>query len=115
MAKINVEFDTSNKNLTVSMDGKQMPNIVGINIYKYGAYGESDDKNEYDCSVTMLDNYKDEGYKTYTQIIAKESKQGRDRALAGAINFKENKEFVVDSKEILNTAQQCLQKLLNGK
>jgi len=57
MAKINVEFDTVEKTMAVSMDGTPMPNVAGVTMFLN--YGDDD---EYCCELVQVS--KDEAHDT---------------------------------------------------
>lgn len=70
MAKVNVEFDTVSKALAVTMDGKPMDNVVGVNLYR-----SYDDDDEYSCSVQMLNQDEVADTRTMTCVYASEGKR----------------------------------------
>ncbi len=92
MAKVKIEFDTKSKELAVSMDGKDIPNIQNISLYKAGYY---DDKEEgYSFSLVTSDSQDDEGYKSYKQIVARDSAAGREALAKGAGTWADFPDFV---------------------
>lgn len=64
MAKISVNFDTNEKTLSASIDGKEVENLYEVAIYK------SFDGDKFTCSVTTA--VKDEGNDMYqvTRLMA---------------------------------------------
>jgi hypothetical protein len=50
MAKIHTEYDTNEKSLKTHIDGKAVPNVVGVRHYKYGT--DKDGKDQYGIEVT---------------------------------------------------------------
>lgn len=112
MAKVNVEFDTKSKELTVSMDGTAIPNVMGVSVNK-SYYSEGEDKEEYGCSILTLDKKKDDGYQTYTQIVASESADGKALKEEGANVFATCADFVVKAGQTLT--QIVMRKVFNRK
>lgn len=116
MAEVIAKFNTKTKELSVTMDGKDVSNVMSINMSKAGGYysdSDSDDKNEFGCSILTLDKYKDDGYSSYTQIVAAESLLGKQAVKAGAVPYKDNADFVAQKQ--LSVAQNAVRKLLGGK
>ena len=74
MSKINVEFDTKEKTLAVKIDGKPVPNIIGVNLSK--SY-YSDDEDEFSCSLVTMTKDEANDIRTYTQVMATESKEAK--------------------------------------
>jgi hypothetical protein len=105
MAKVNIEFDTSTKEMTVSMDGKALPNVMSVGIYKgYGMDGGDD----YSCSIMTKEDYTDDGYQSYQQIVARNSGMAKKMIEEGATSFS-NPDFVI--KKTNNLIQSALKKL----
>jgi hypothetical protein len=96
MAKINFEFDTATKEMTLTMDGKSIDNVMGISCYKNsGMYGEDSGGDDYSCSISTMTQSSDEGYKTFTNIVAKDTSEGRKAFAEGACQYKDNPLFIV--------------------
>lgn len=74
MSKINVEFDTKEKTLSVKIDGKALASVVGVNLSK--SY-YSDDEDEFTCSLVTLEKDDTNDIKKYTQIMAVDSEGAR--------------------------------------
>lgn len=89
MAKIMMEFDTISKELVVKMDDEVLEDIQSVCIYKAGYYGDNQG-DDYTCSLSQSDKEEDEGYKTMTQIVAKDSTAGREAIVNGAGTYKNN-------------------------
>lgn len=70
MSKINVEFDTKEKTMEVSIDGKAVPNCVSANFSK-GYY--MDDEDEFSCNVVTMERDEPNDMRKYTQVMASES------------------------------------------
>lgn len=72
MAQVVVNFDTASKEITVTMDGQPVENVMSISMSKKNGGYYSDDMggDDYCCSITTLDKMDDDGYKKYTQIVA---------------------------------------------
>lgn len=90
MAKINVEFDTATKELSVKMDGQAVADISSVAFYR-DVYG---DEERSCCEMTTRTEHTDDGYYSYTRICAKDgvaAKQaiadGVARAYAGSADF----------------------------
>lgn len=66
MAKVVAEFDTVDKSFKVTHDGEKLENVMSFSLY----HSEYDDKNY--CSVSMKDEYSDNGYTMYHQMVASE-------------------------------------------
>ncbi len=68
MAKINLEFDTETKDLSVKIDGVDVPNVISVELYPGSLDGY--DVDEYRCSITtqMMDEEKD--INTFTRMSA---------------------------------------------
>jgi hypothetical protein len=73
MAKINIAFDTKDKTMAVTMDGKSVANVVGA----YLGTGYDDDCR---CELMMAEKNEEDGYYTMTRIVAAESGEGKKLA-----------------------------------
>lgn len=72
MAKINVEFDTLEKTMNVTMDGKTIENAEGVSLYR----GWSDDE-KYGCSICVCSKDEASDVTTYTRVTASDSSEGK--------------------------------------
>jgi hypothetical protein len=75
MAKVNVEFDTVEKTISVKLDGKQVPDVVGVNLQK--SYYSEANEDAFSCSIVSMTKDEDNDTRTYTQVMAKESKEAQ--------------------------------------
>ena len=66
MAKINVEFDTRDKILNVTMDGKSMENVSSVEFFK-GFEGE-----DFHGSITSIERIDDEDMTKIMRVSAKD-------------------------------------------
>jgi hypothetical protein len=73
MALITVSHDTNSKEMKVSIDGKELSNVRGVNIYP-----SYEDEDEYRCVISTMSEDEDTEIKTFTQIIASETLQAKD-------------------------------------
>lgn len=73
MAKINAEYDTKTKKLSVNKDGEAMANVHHVEFGR--SYDQADDVSDDDakhvCHIAMREKG-DDGYATHTHIIANE-------------------------------------------
>jgi hypothetical protein len=74
MAKINVEFDTVSKEMSVTMDGKPVEDIMNVSFSKYS-------DGECSCCLTTVNRNDTDGYSTYTNITAKDSALARESSV----------------------------------
>lgn len=113
MAEVIAKFNTKTKELTVNMDGKDISNVMSVRLDK--SYGGSDDSEnqEYGCSILTLDKLKDDGYQTYTQIVASDTKDGKALKEDGASASTVSNEFVEKKGESLT--QILMRKVFNRK
>lgn len=67
MAKFNIEFDTVEKLLSVTMDGTTIPNVVSISCYSDG-----EDESDWPDAMEVVTRTEDEDNKlvTYQRLIA---------------------------------------------
>ena len=65
MAKINVEFDTVEKTMSVSMDGKSVNDISEVFFIK--SWNNDD---EWTCSLGTMQENEGDDLKVYTRLIA---------------------------------------------
>jgi len=72
MAKINVEFDTIEKTLSVSVDGKVVADVSEVYISR--RYSEKDG---YSCSINTVKHNEDQGVMEIFSLIARESEEGK--------------------------------------
>jgi hypothetical protein len=79
MAKIAIEFDTVDKTLACSVDGKALENVNSVNIYL--PYGSRDD---YSLEICQIDENDDEDYRQVHRTVAADTTAGRALASAGA-------------------------------
>ena len=83
MATISISFDTEDKDIEVSIDGKKLDDVTGVQIYRpyvYSTY-EANDKDAddvYCCEITTLSQDEESGIKTLTRVVASESKTGKE-------------------------------------
>jgi hypothetical protein len=66
MAKFNVSYDTESKEFDVMLDGKKLDNVMYVD---FSQYKNHDGKMETHCSIQMAEKG-DNGYSTYTNIVA---------------------------------------------
>jgi hypothetical protein len=78
MAKIAIEFDTVDKTLACSVDGKALENVNSVNIYL--PYGSRDD---YSLEICQVDENDDEDYRQVHRTVAADTEKGRALASAG--------------------------------
>ncbi len=84
MAKITVQFDTVEKTMAVTIDGKSVENVTDVNFYK-SMY----DEGECRCSLVTMSEDSDNDMRQYTQLVASETheaKQLGDKAIASAFD-----------------------------
>jgi hypothetical protein len=93
MAKLNIEFDTSTKELSVSFDGKKLDNVYSVSLSKAYGYGE-DEENKFGCSLMTMDEYKDDGYRHMTHLVAKNSSEAEKLIREGAVSHPDFPDFV---------------------
>lgn len=81
MSKIFIEYDTVEKSLDVSMNGKALQNVDGVNIYRayYDLDGDNDENDDPDfhLSVCTVEKNVDDGHAVITRISAAESPEGK--------------------------------------
>ena len=96
MAKVNVEFDTKTKELSVSLDGKSVPNVNGISLSK----SYYSDEEEFSMCLMTLDRTKSEsdGYSSMTQICAKQAKEAKEMLQQGAGTYEPHPDFLLLKK-----------------
>ena len=101
MAKVNVEFDTKTKELSVTFDGKAVANVYGISLSK-SYYSDSDNENPYSLNLMTLDatQQKEEGYQSMQQIVAKDSSDAGDAVKQGAGTHPEHSDFLLLKKTV---------------
>jgi hypothetical protein len=68
VAIINVSFDTSSKDLTVSIDGTSLDNVQGVNFSQAW-----DDEDEFRCCITTFAEDEATEIKSMTQLYAAET------------------------------------------
>lgn len=74
MAKISIQYDTKEKTLAVTMDGKAVDNVAGAYLGKGYSYDEPED---YRCELTMMTQNEDDDYYTMTRIVASDTPAGQ--------------------------------------
>lgn len=111
MAKIIITYDTSTKAMSAEMDGKALADVDMISLSR-GGY--SDKKEEFYFSLLTCNKQEEEGYKTYTQIVAKDSVEGKELLKNGGGTWPECNEFVY-KKELDKGLQERIRKYLRGK
>lgn len=82
MAKISCEFDTKEKTLAVTIDGKAVDNVYGVNLAK----GYSDESGFY-CDVMTLSEDKENDIRTMTRLMASESKDAKEQVATASQQF----------------------------
>lgn len=109
MSIINVEYDTSDKSMTVKQDGKVLKDV------RYVSFGPSYDMDaepdEMSCNISMQYEDEEDGMKTYTQMCC--SKKDEESGL-----FPESKDingFFIKSNlaDGVNHVQDYLTKFMN--
>lgn len=71
MAKINVEFDTKTKEMSVTMDGQAISNVEYVSLsraYDYNSGKSKDD--EYGVNIVTSEKDESEDFRTMKQIVA---------------------------------------------
>ena len=77
MATINISFDTVEKSWSVTKDGAEVPNCVGVSVYP-----DYDDRDEGRIEIMLREKDEADDMYTFTRIVASDSAEGR--ALKGA-------------------------------
>jgi hypothetical protein len=72
MAKITAEYDTKEKTLSVSKDGKALDNVMHASFSRNYNYEKGTEDDTHSCQIAMKDSSSEEGYHTHTHIIANE-------------------------------------------
>ncbi len=73
MAKVNIEFDTISKEISVSVGGKAVAGVCGINFYS-----SYDDKDEFRCQIMTQAEDEENDMKSYTSLVASEAAAAKD-------------------------------------
>lgn len=105
MAKVVITFDTQDKSLTATMDGKTVENLESASFYRGYNYDTSKSTDEFRCNLTTVEKKEDDGVSMYTQISAKQSAEGREAIAQGAGTYALNDDFVAHkrpSEKIVN-------------
>lgn len=96
MASIQVEFNTTEKTLEVTVDGKKLDNVDCVSVYKklplgyYGNDSDNDDDPEYCISITTCEEDEESGIHKRThlhatqKLVAAESDEGKKALREGA-------------------------------
>lgn len=114
MAKVVITYDTSSKDLSVEMDGKAIDNVQDVHVSRGGGYYSDKKENEFSFGLVTMDKKESEGYKTYTQIMAKDSSEGKALVAEGAGTFPLCSEFV-SKKGICPKLQRDISNFLRKK
>lgn len=78
MAKIVIEFDTVDKTMSASVDGKAVADVVEAYVSKrYSMSGDGDDEVSYGCSITTMAEDEESDIRTMTRLCASESLEGQ--------------------------------------
>lgn len=76
MAKVNVEFDTLDKTLSLSVDGKAVNDVAYVSMGKrYGSYGKGDEASFSCCFETSVKDEEND-MNTCVRVCASESLEG---------------------------------------
>jgi Ni,Fe-hydrogenase III component G len=67
MSKINIEFDTADKSVSIMVDGEKMDNIDGVYIYK-----RYDSENKYYIELSSYEHNKENEISKTTRICAQD-------------------------------------------
>lgn len=100
MATVIIQYETKEKNLTVSIDGEKVDDVHAVYIYhdkeSYGGYSEYG-------SIEIVKSTKlDNGMSVYTRIVGSDSEKGQKAKASGNGEFSKDKTLVVhfDEKDI---------------
>lgn len=106
MAKISIEFDTKTKELTASIDGKSVANVVSVQMYP-----SWDDDDEFRCILTTAAEDESTEIKTVTQLVASETLQGKEliAAKAGAAESEHFPGFIENKSTAESKAIKAIQ------
>lgn len=99
MAKINVEFDTKEKTMAVSIDGQEVADAYSVCLYR-GYY--EDEKDKFSCSITTVQQDKDNDMRVITQTMAKQSVEAQQEMAQSKLHpeFVETKEKKEGNKTV---------------
>lgn len=89
MAKISVEFDTTSKVMSCSIDGKAVKDVTGISVYQ-----SYDDTDLFRCSIVTMTKDEDADIDIYTNLVASESAAGDAAVKNGSPMSTEHPSFV---------------------
>ncbi len=78
MAKITAEFDTSDKSLTVAVDGKPVADVTDVYFMKKYGFDEEDDGDDFQACVTTSSEDEATGIRMMTRLCASESIDGKE-------------------------------------
>jgi hypothetical protein len=78
MAQIVITFDTKDKTMSATLDGAAIDNVLGCTLY------QGYDEDSYRCEIMTGTHDKDTDIRSYTRLIASETKDGKSLAAAGA-------------------------------
>ena len=94
MAQVVITADTDSDELTVTVDGKNVNDISGVSIYMCPSWSDPSEM-EMCLTIQSFVHDKDSNVKTYTTIVAADTKEGRDLKSSGAKTFAKNKDFII--------------------
>lgn len=72
MSMINVTFDTVSKEMKLTMDGEEVPDVCGVDIC-----ASWDDPDEYRCCYTQMSKDDENDMRVMTQTMASNNEQGK--------------------------------------
>lgn len=98
MAKVNIDFDTKTKEISVTFDGKAVDNVYAVSLSKsYYADDDVETENPFSLNLMTMDSTKqeDEGYRQMQQICASESVEAKEALQAGAAPHPDHPGFLL--------------------
>jgi hypothetical protein len=84
MAKVVIQFDTNDKTLNVTVDGKSLENVVHADVCRRDYYGygmpvsdDDEDEPEFRFCITQAEKDADNDTEKVTRIVAADSEEGK--------------------------------------
>lgn len=100
MAKILVEFDTVEKTLSASIDGKAVADVYGVSLYR--GWADDDDVVPYRCELTTRSEDDTNKLCRYTSVVASDGTTTTTPAKPADPPAEDKKDLAADVEQYLS-------------
>src|SRR5688572_20481063 len=77
MSKVNIQYDTSTKEISVKIDGEELADVCSVSFYPEYSYGEEAEESKLVCSIVTKSEDEDNGVQKSTHYYVGSSAEAK--------------------------------------